>query len=86
MLKQISKRKSSMTNTLIVNRFPIIVENTLPKKFFIFNLLLLLPNMSQNIVILLLGTNLGDKKNNLETAKNLINKEVGEIKKRIKYS
>lgn len=37
--------------------------------------------MSQNIVILLLGTNLGDKKNNLETAKNLINKEVGEIKK-----
>lgn len=37
--------------------------------------------MSQNIVILLLGTNLGDKKNNLESAKNLINKEVGEIKK-----
>ncbi|WP_291069491.1 2-amino-4-hydroxy-6-hydroxymethyldihydropteridine diphosphokinase [Empedobacter sp. UBA5924] len=37
--------------------------------------------MSQNIVILLLGTNLGDKKNNLETAKNLINKEVGKIKK-----
>ncbi|MBY0065948.1 MULTISPECIES: 2-amino-4-hydroxy-6-hydroxymethyldihydropteridine diphosphokinase [Empedobacter] len=30
---------------------------------------------------MLLGTNLGDKKNNLETAKNLINKEVGEIKK-----
>jgi len=58
-----------------------IVENTLPKKFFIFNLLLLLLYMSQNIVILLLGTNLGDKKNNLETAKNLINKEVGEIKK-----
>jgi len=58
-----------------------IVENTLPKKFFIFNLLLLLLYMSQNIVILLLGTNLGDKKNNLETAKNLINKEVGKIKK-----
>lgn len=37
--------------------------------------------MSQNIVILLLGTNLGDKKNNLETAKNLINKEIGNIKK-----
>ncbi|WP_312068480.1 2-amino-4-hydroxy-6-hydroxymethyldihydropteridine diphosphokinase [Empedobacter sp.] len=30
---------------------------------------------------MLLGTNLGDKKNNLETAKNLINKEVGKIKK-----
>ncbi|MGV0968458.1 2-amino-4-hydroxy-6-hydroxymethyldihydropteridine diphosphokinase [Empedobacter sp.] len=30
---------------------------------------------------MLLGTNLGDKKNNLESAKNLINKEVGEIKK-----
>ncbi|MFV0142215.1 2-amino-4-hydroxy-6-hydroxymethyldihydropteridine diphosphokinase [Empedobacter falsenii] len=30
---------------------------------------------------MLLGTNLGDKKNNLETAKNLINKEVGNIKK-----
>jgi len=58
-----------------------IVENTLPKKFFIFNLLLLLLYMSQNIVILLLGTNLGDKKNNLESAKNLINKEVGNIKK-----
>jgi len=58
-----------------------IVENTLPKKFFIFNLLLLLLYMSQNIVILLLGTNLGDKKNNLKIAKNLINKEVGEIKK-----
>ncbi|WP_416410833.1 2-amino-4-hydroxy-6-hydroxymethyldihydropteridine diphosphokinase [Empedobacter falsenii] len=70
-----------MTNTLIVNRFPMIVENTLPKKFFIFNLLLLLLYMSQNIVILLLGTNLGDKKNNLESAKNLINKEVGNIKK-----
>ena len=37
--------------------------------------------MSQNIVILLLGTNLGDKKNNLEIAKNLINKEVGKINK-----
>ncbi|WP_291051106.1 MULTISPECIES: 2-amino-4-hydroxy-6-hydroxymethyldihydropteridine diphosphokinase [unclassified Empedobacter] len=30
---------------------------------------------------MLLGTNLGDKKNNLESAKNLINKEVGNIKK-----
>lgn len=37
--------------------------------------------MSQNKVILLLGTNLGDKKNNLEIAKNLINKDIGEIKK-----
>ena len=37
--------------------------------------------MSNNIVILLLGTNLGDKNNNLETAKKLINKEVGEILK-----
>ncbi|WP_413532509.1 2-amino-4-hydroxy-6-hydroxymethyldihydropteridine diphosphokinase [Empedobacter brevis] len=30
---------------------------------------------------MLLGTNLGDKKNNLEIAKNLINKDIGEIKK-----
>ncbi|MCA4782454.1 2-amino-4-hydroxy-6-hydroxymethyldihydropteridine diphosphokinase [Empedobacter stercoris] len=37
--------------------------------------------MSQNKAILLLGTNLGDKKNNIETAKSLINKEVGVIKK-----
>lgn len=37
--------------------------------------------MSQNKVILLLGTNLGDKKNNLNTAKQYIIKEVGEIKK-----
>lgn len=37
--------------------------------------------MSQNIVILLLGTNLGDKKNNIKSAKELINKEIGEIKK-----
>jgi len=75
------KTKSIMINTLNVNRFPIIVEKTLPKKFFIFNLLLLLHNMSQNKAILLLGTNLGNKKNNLEIAKTLINKEVGEIKK-----
>lgn len=37
--------------------------------------------MSQNKTILLLGTNLGDKKNNLDRAKELINSEVGEIKK-----
>lgn len=35
--------------------------------------------MSQNKVILLLGTNLGDKKNNLNSAKQYIIKEVGEI-------
>ena len=39
--------------------------------------------MSNNIVTLLLGTNLGDKNNNLELAKSLINKEVGDI---LKYS
>lgn len=37
--------------------------------------------MSNNLVTLLLGTNLGDKNNNLETAKSLINKEVGDILK-----
>lgn len=37
--------------------------------------------MSKNIAILLLGTNLGNKNNNLELAKSLINKEVGEIVK-----
>lgn len=37
--------------------------------------------MSHNQVILLLGTNLGDKKQNIKTAKELINKEIGEIKK-----
>ena len=35
--------------------------------------------MSKNIVTLLLGTNLGDKNNNLTVAKSFINKEVGEI-------
>ena len=37
--------------------------------------------MSNNIVHLLLGTNLGNKKDNLETAKTLISKEIGAIKK-----
>lgn len=37
--------------------------------------------MSQNKVILLLGTNLGDKKNNLISAKESIKNEVGEITK-----
>ena len=35
--------------------------------------------MSKNIVHLLLGTNLGNKNNNLELAKDLISKEIGEI-------
>ena len=68
-------------NIPIVNRFPIIVENTLPKKFFISKILLLLPDMSTNTIILLLGTNLGNKFNNLESAKNHIKNEIGEIKK-----
>ena len=38
--------------------------------------------MSHNTVILLLGTNLGDKKNNLEIAYSLINKEIGQIIKK----
>ena len=66
-------------NIPIVNRFPIIVENTLPKKFCISNILLLLPDMSTNTIILLLGTNLGNKFNNLESAKNHIKNEIGEI-------
>lgn len=37
--------------------------------------------MSKNIVHLLLGTNLGNKNNNLELAKSFINKEIGEIVK-----
>lgn len=37
--------------------------------------------MSYNRVILLLGTNLGNKNNNLELAKSLISNEVGEIVK-----
>lgn len=37
--------------------------------------------MSQNKVILLLGTNLGNKNKNLEEAKLYINKEIGIIKK-----
>lgn len=37
--------------------------------------------MSTNTTILLLGTNLGDKNNNLDTAKTLINKEIGLIVK-----
>ena len=39
--------------------------------------------MSTNSTILLLGTNLGNKNNNLDRAKELINKEIGEI---IKFS
>ena len=39
--------------------------------------------MSTNSTILLIGTNLGNKNNNLERAKELINKEIGEI---IKFS
>lgn len=35
--------------------------------------------MSLNIVILLLGSNLGDKKNNLQVAKTCINRNIGEI-------
>src|SRR5690606_31897339 len=35
--------------------------------------------MSQNTVILLLGTNLGNKEKNLDTAKALITMEIGEI-------
>lgn len=35
--------------------------------------------MSQNHVILLLGTNLGDKEKNLKTAKTLIISEIGKI-------
>ena len=66
-------------NIPIVNRFPIIVENTLPKKFFISKILLLLSDMSTNTIILLLGTNLGNKFNNLESAKNHIKNEIGEI-------
>ena len=66
-------------NTPNVNRFPIIVENTLPKKFFISKILLLLSDMSTNTIILLLGTNLGNKFNNLESAKNHIKNEIGEI-------
>ena len=68
-------------NIPIVNRFPIIVENTLPKKFFISKILLLLPYMSTNTIILLLGTNLGNKFNNIESAKNHIKNDIGEIKK-----
>ena len=37
--------------------------------------------MSQNKVILLLGTNLGDKNKNLERAKTIINSEIGFINK-----
>lgn len=37
--------------------------------------------MSLNEVILLLGSNLGDKNLNLETAKSYIQQEIGEIKK-----
>lgn len=37
--------------------------------------------MSLNKAVLLLGTNLGNKNNNLEIAKSLINKEVGDIVK-----
>ncbi len=37
--------------------------------------------MSTNTIILLLGTNLGNKFNNLEIAKSYIKSEVGEIKK-----
>ena len=37
--------------------------------------------MSTNSTILLLGTNLGNKNNNLDRAKELINKEIGEIVK-----
>ncbi len=37
--------------------------------------------MSINNVVLLLGTNLGNKNNNLEIAKALITKEIGEIVK-----
>lgn len=40
--------------------------------------------MSYNTVILLLGTNLGNKNNNLITAKSFIQKEVGEIIKESK--
>ncbi|MBF0596509.1 2-amino-4-hydroxy-6-hydroxymethyldihydropteridine diphosphokinase [Faecalibacter sp. WQ 117] len=39
--------------------------------------------MSNNIVTLLLGTNLGDKNSNLEIARSLITSEIGEI---IKFS
>jgi len=35
--------------------------------------------MSQNTVILLLGTNLGDKEKNLDTAKTLIIREIGDV-------
>lgn len=35
--------------------------------------------MSNNIVTLLLGTNLGDKNSNLEIARSLITSEIGEI-------
>lgn len=37
--------------------------------------------MSLNKIILLLGSNLGDKKNNLNIARNLLEKEVGAITK-----
>ncbi len=37
--------------------------------------------MSLNTIVLLLGTNLGNKINNLKKAKSLINSTVGEIKK-----
>lgn len=40
--------------------------------------------MSLNRVVLLLGTNLGDRKINLSTAKELINSDVGEILKESK--
>lgn len=40
--------------------------------------------MSHNLIILLLGTNLGSKKDNLSTAYSLIEKEIGEIKEQSK--
>ena len=67
-----------MDNVIIL---PIIVVSILPKKLFIYIKLCNFVYMSFNKVVLLLGTNLGNKNNNLEIAKTLISKEVGEIVK-----
>src|SRR5690625_3821387 len=63
-----------------VSKLPSITAKTFLKNLFIIKVyLLLFVYMSINSVILLLGSNLKNKKKNLELAKQLINQEIAEI-------
>lgn len=68
-----------MKNNPKVKKFATIDDRTLPKKFFICIIFQNSRYMSFNKAVLLLGTSLGDKNNNLICARTYISEKLGEI-------